>query len=236
MLQSGRSLAMFAMFVIVAGVTCAPALHAAESPISEAEQKVFLDDHLHGVAAPAVVRYRFSKTGTLERHFDDAVMLTIKPKGRAARTVEVSYLTGEHKVMLPVVEDAKANPVILYFLEQDVREMHRRLGGSENYFRRRIRLALAEAAQVRPLSVLVNGKQVAASEVVIRPYVDDPMTARLGPFVNKSYAFTLSDQVPGGVVQVRSRVDADAAAKGGPAPQEGTLLLDESLSFEKTGK
>ncbi len=227
---------MFAMFVFVAGVTCAPALHAAESPISEAEQKVFLDDHLHGVAAPAVVRYRFSKSGTLEKSFDDAVMLTIKPNGRAARTVEVSYLTGEHKVMLPVVEDAKANPVILYFLEQDVREMHRRLGGSENYFRRRIRLALAEAAQVRPLSVLVNGKQVAASEVVIRPYMDDPMTARLGPFANKSYAFTLSDQVPGGVVQVRSRVDADAAAKGGSAPQEGTLLLDESLSFEKTGK
>lgn len=222
---------MFALLLI-----CAPASPAAESAISEAEQKVFLDDHLRSVSAPGVVRYQFKKTGTLEKNFDDAVTLTIKPNGRAARTVEVSYLTGEHKVLLPVVEDAKANPVILYFLEQDVREMHSRLGGSENYFRRRIRLALAETAQVRPLSVVVNGKEVAASEVVIRPYVDDPMTARLGPFVNKSYAFTLSDQVPGGVVQLRSRVGNDAATEGAAAAKEGTLLLEEMLSFEKTAQ
>lgn len=223
------------MFAFVACVLCAPTLRAAESAISDAEQKVFLDDHLHSVAAPAVVRYLFTKTGTLEKNFEDAVMLTVKPNGRAARSVEVSYLTGERKVTLPAVEDAKANPVILYFLEQDVREMHRRLGGSESYFRRRIRLALAEAAQVRPLSVAVNGKQVAASEVVIRPYAGDPMTARLGPFVNKSYAFTLSDQVPGGVVQMRSRVAAETAASGASAAN-GDLLLEETLSFEKAGK
>ncbi len=233
MVKPGHSLAMFAF---VAGAMCAPALHAVESAISEAEQKVFVDDHLHSIAAPAVVRYQFRKTGTLEKNFDDAVMLTVKPKGRDARTVEVAYLTGEHKVTLPAVEDAKANPVILYFLEQDVREMHRRLGGSENYFRRRIRLALAENAKVRPLSVAVNGKQVVANEVVIRPFADDPMTAKLGPFANKSYAFTVSDHVPGGVVQLRSRVEADAAASGGSAGKEGALLLEEVLSFEKLGK
>ena len=160
----------------------------------------------------------------------------MKKNGRDARTVEVSFLTGERKITLPVVEDAKANPVILYFLEQDVREMHRRLGGSENYFRRRIRLALAESAEVHPVQAVVDGKQIAASEVVIRPFVDDPMKAKLGPFENKSYAFTISDQVPGGVVQLRSRVTSDAAAHGSSAAKEGAPLLEEILSLEKTGK
>ncbi len=220
----------------LAGIVCAPALHAAEKAISEAEQKVFLDDHLRGVAAPTVVRYQFKKAGTLDKNFDDAVMLTIKPNGHATRTVEVSYLTGEHKVTLPVVEDAKANPVILYFLEQDVREMHRRLGGSESYFRKRIRLAMAESADVHPVPVVVNGKHIAASEVVIRPFVNDPMKAKLGLFENKSYAFTFSDQVPGGVVQLRSRVTADAAAGAETAAKDRAPLLEEILSFEKVGK
>lgn len=212
---------------------CTLSVSAADSPVSPAEQRVFLDDHLQGVASPAVLRYRFNQTGTLDKPFDGDVVLTIKAKDRDNRVVEVAYLSGERKVTLPAVESAKANPVILYFLEQDVREMHRRLGGSENYFRRRIRLAFADGAEVHPASVVVDGRTIAADEVVIRPFVDDPMKAKLGPFEGKSYAFVLSDQVPGGVVRLQSRVAAPAT---GPAPATAGPLLEDVLSFDKVAK
>ncbi len=208
--------------------------HAADE-ISAAERKVFLDDHLRALGTSAVLRYRYAQTGTLDKNFDDAVVLTVRPKGRDTRSVEVSYLTGERKVTLPSLDNVKANPVILYFLEQEVRELHRRLGGSENYFRRRIRLAFADNAEIRPASAVVDGRQVAASEVVIRPFADDPMKARLGAFATKSYAFTLSDQVPGGVVQLRSRVVKEATA-GDAGADDAAPLLEDVLSFEKLAK
>jgi len=209
----------------------APPVAMAQTPVSPAEQRVFLDDHLRGIASSAVLRYRFAQTGTLDKAFDGDVVLTIEAKDRDTRAVEVAYLSGERRVILPAVESAKANPVILYFLEQDVREMHRRLGGSENYFRRRIRLAFAEGAEVRPASVVVDGRTIAADEVVIRPFVDDPMKAKLGPFEGKSYAFVLSDQVPGGVVRLQSRVAAPANGAAATGP-----LLEDVLSFDKVAK
>lgn len=204
-----------------------PTPAAADRPISEAERKIFLDDHLDGVGASRELRYRYRQTGSLDKAYDGPVVLTISPKKGDRRAVAVAYLDGEHKVALPALDDARANPVILYFLEQDVRDMHRRLGGSENYFRRRIRLAFAEGAEVRPASVMLGGKAVEATEVVIRPFVDDPMKAKLGAFENKSYAFALSDRVPGQVLRLRSLVGDDAGGTDGKGP-----LLEEVLLFE----
>jgi hypothetical protein len=207
-----------------------PAPAPGERPISAAEQKIFLDDHLGGIGASRVLRYRYRQSGSLDKPYDGPVVLTITPKANDRHGVAVAYLDGEHAVALPALDDARANPVILYFLEQDVREMHRRLGGSENYFRRRIRLALADAAEVRAASVTVDGRQVDATEVVIRPFVDDPMKAKLGAFENKSYAFALSDRVPGQVLRLRSLVAVDGAA-GSAAP-----LLEEVLMFENAAR
>ncbi len=210
--------AALALLVCMAGAS-----NAQDRGISAAEQKVFLDDQLKGVRAPSVLRYAFRRSGKPEESFEDRVVLRIKPAGRDSRSADVSYLTGQRQVTLPALDDVKANPVILYFLEQDVRDMHRRLGGSENYFRRRIRLALAEGAEMRSVSVRVAGKDVTATEVVLQPFTQDPMQARLGASAGKRYVFTLSDQVPGGVVELRTRVEAEA----------GSPPLEDLLSFEK---
>ena len=42
----------------------------------------------------------------------------------------------------------EGNPVLLYFLERDIREMERLTGGKSGYFRKAIRLALARSASV----------------------------------------------------------------------------------------
>ena len=175
-----------------------------------------------------MLRYRFRQSGSLDKAFDGPVVLTITPKSGDHRAVDVAYLDGERKVALPAVDDARANPVILYFLEQDVRDMHRRLGGSENYFRRRIRLAFADGAEVRPASMLLDGKSVETTEVTIRPFVGDPMKAKLGAFEYKSYTFALSERVPGQVLRLRSVVDDGTAPVGaGKGP-----LLEDVLQFE----
>ena len=239
-IKTRRSLASL---VLLLGLTGANPLHAADAAAgntadnsySHAEQKLFLEDHLHNIKQSDVLHYDFKKTGTLEQNFEDTVLLSVKPRSGKGRGVEVAYLTGERKVSLPALEDAQGNPVILYFLEKDVREMHRRLGGTENYFRRRIRMALAEAAEVHPVTVKFGGKDIVASEVLVHPFLNDPMKAKLQKFENKTYAFTLSDQVPGGVYQLRTWL-ADTPATAGTGQTDKALLLEETLSFGNRGK
>ena len=243
MMMDTRTRRSLASLVLLLGMTGAIPLHAsdniaddtADNKYSQAEKKLFLEDHLQNIKQSEVLHYDFRKTGTLEKNFEDTVLLTVKPRSGKGRGVEVAYLTGERKVILPAMEDAQGNPVILYFLEKDVREMHRRLGGSENYFRSRIRVALAQAAEVHPVTVKFGGKDIVASEVVVHPFANDPMKARLQKFENKSYAFTLSDQVPGGIYQLRTWL-ADTGTTAG-ADQMGKMpLLEETLSFGPRGK
>lgn len=98
--------------------------------------------------------------------------------------------------------------------------MERLTKGKANYFRKRIRLAVYEGAQVRDVSVAYRGKPVAAREITIEPYRDDPNKQRFEKFTSKQYVFTLSSAVPGGVYAIRSSVAGTA---------DSPLLLDELL-------
>lgn len=109
----------------------------------------------------------------------------------------------------------------LYFLEHDIRDMKARTKGSITYFRKRIRMALYQSASVREVSVTYRGQVVAAREIRIEPYLDDPNRAKFERFVRKQYSFVLSDAVPGAVVSIRSLVPGEA---GHAAP-----LVEEAL-------
>ena len=198
---------------------------------SAAEQKVFLDNHLKNIKTAAILKYDFKQSGKPEDSFEDRVEVSIKAAGnKGAKTVVVDYLTGAHKVTLPAVGNPEGNPVILYFLEMDVRDMHRLVGGQEAYFRKRIRLALADKAEVRAITINFSGHPVAASEVRIVPYVEDPLKERFGMYAKKFYVFTVSDQVPGGIYQIRTQVD-DPAAKRPDAPP----LMQSVLTLATAG-
>ena len=137
-------------------------------------------------------------------------------KTAAGRHTHVDYLTGKDALVLPDIDDANGNPVILSFLERDVREMERRTGGKANYFRKRVRLALAESAQVEPVTMDVQGRPVEAVRISIRPYENDPMQARFPTFVAKVYTFTISKQVPGMVYEMRTEARDPRAPAGAP--------------------
>jgi hypothetical protein len=106
---------------LLLSAACATPLHADDS-FSPAEQLLFLSNHLASVAKATVIRYSYSKTGTLDTASEGSVNLTVSamPQG-AGKHTHVDFASGSRSLDLPDIDDATANPVILFFLERDVR-------------------------------------------------------------------------------------------------------------------
>ena len=204
------------------------ALALAGDKYSEAEILLFETHHLKPIKQPEVLHYTFKKQGTLEQGFEDTVKIKIdkvKPDGN--KSVSAEYLTGENSQQFATLDEAQGNPVLMFFLERDIHEMQRLTKGNWRYFQKRIRVALADEAEVRPVTFLYNGKEAQGREVKVAPYVSDPQKSRFEKFVGKYYVFAFSDAVPGGVYQVRAVV---------PAASSGAPLVEETLTFAREEK
>jgi hypothetical protein len=214
----------FAMLAALAAGTA-----AAAQPISQAETLLFETDHLARMKAPATLVYAFRKDSNVEPGFSDKVRLELaKVNGKLSATLH--FLSGEHKQDIPALEEAHGNPVLLGFLEHDIAEMKRLTGGSASYFRKRIRMALAEGAQVTLQPITYQGKTVQAQAVRIQPYLNDPMHARFEKYLHKTYTFVLSDQVPGGLYQLRSSIGKPETVRTSAAPAAAPMI-DETLTL-----
>jgi hypothetical protein len=199
--------------VLIAGLgPLTPDLARATDDFSAAEQALFMDNHLGKLRPPLTLHYGYHKFGTLEAAFDDKVdvLLTARPDGRCC-AASARFFSGAREIRQPEVEAAEGNPAILYFLERDIHEMQRLTQGQANYFRKRIRMAVYQGASIRNVTVQYRGHAVAAREIGISPYVDDPNRPRFEKLANKQYLFMLSDSVPGGLYGIRTRIDGDSA-------------------------
>ncbi len=192
---------------------------------SQAERLLFMTPQLKGLQAPMLLRYTFGKTGTFEQNFDDSVTVALSAKadGRCCDAKGV-FLSEARKVQVPDVPAAEGNPVILYFLEHDVREMKRLTRGSDYHFRKRIRMAIYQAADVRDVSLRYQGRTVKGKEIAFSPFLDDPNRPKYERFAKKSYRFTLSDAVPGGVYGIRTSIPGESATAQPLLVEE--LLID----------
>ncbi len=207
---------------LLAAVSLCGAALAADD-YSAAERALFMTNHLAGIKPPATLNYSFAKSGSLEEGFQDKVAVLLKPQpGGKCCLAEAEFLSGARRLSLPEIDQAEGNPAVLYFLERDIREMNRLTKGAQNYFRKRIRMAVYQGAKIEDVTVSYRGKDVPAREIRIAPYIDDPLRERFKNLWNKSYIFTLSDAVPGGVYAIRTRVEAETA---GAAP----LILEEMV-------
>jgi len=219
-----RLAATLAALLLVLGAKAAGADQPAKD-YSPAERALFMTDQLTKLHPPLTLHYAFRRSGSLEPGFEDKASIALKAQsGGRCCDATGSFLSGEHKVELPPVEGATGNPVTLYFLERDVREMQRLTKGQSNYFRKRIRMAIFQGAQQRAVTLRYRGKAVAGLEFTISPFLDDPNRARFEQLAVKQYVFTLSEAVPGGVYAIRTRI-ADGS-KGADAPP---LLAEELL-------
>jgi hypothetical protein len=208
------------------GATALPvcAQQADKKDFSQAERLLFMTNQLTQLRPPMVLRYSFRKSGTLEEGFEDSVSVALSKQADGSCCAGVGeFLSGARKLNLPEVPAAEGNPVILYFLEHDVREMQRLTKGSQYHFRKRIRMAVYQAAQVRDVSLVYRGKPIKATEVEISPYLDDPNRSRYEKLAVKQYVFMLSDAVPGGVYGIRTRIGE---------PSQPVALIAEELYIE----
>jgi hypothetical protein len=202
---------------------------AETSPISEAETVMFLTDHLAGVKAPSTLRYTIRHGGSIEKEFDDtAEVMVSQGKSKGTKTVSARFLSGERRLELPEVEAARGNPVLLYFLERDIREMKRLTGAkNQNYFQKRIRIALADAAEVRAVTISLDGRELPAKQIRISPYLDDPNKDKFEKYTGKYYVFTLSEAVPGYVFRCESVIPDKEDTSRPP-------LVEEVLNYAGT--
>jgi len=227
---TSTSLRRLAIALCAAAIALPGAAARAEEPakdFSAAERALFMTDQFAKLRPPTTLRYRFQRSGTLEPGFDDKISIALKAQatGRCCDATG-QFLSGERRVELPPVEGAAGNPVTLFFLERDVREMERLTKGKSNYFRKRIRMAIFQGAQQRAVTLQYRGKAVAGREFSITPYVDDPNRPRFEQLANKRYVFTLSDAVPGGVYGIRAVVVDPGKDAAAPPLLAEELLID----------
>lgn len=196
-------IALAALMALGAG-----AVHA--QPVSPAEVLLFETDHLARTPVPAVLLYDFRKVSNVEPGYTDTVELDLA-KENGQMHASLRFLSGVRKRELPDLDDAHGNPVLLGFLEHDIAEMKRLTGGSTTYFRKRIRMELANAAPPGKQTIQFQGKSHEAQVVRIQPYLDDPLHARFEAYVRKTYTFILSDAVPGGIYQLSTSLGPNSS-------------------------
>ncbi|WP_431112595.1 hypothetical protein [Variovorax paradoxus] len=220
-----RSSSACALLCALLGAPPASHAEADKRDFSAAERLLFMTPQLQGLQAPMLLRYTFGKDGSFEEAFTDnvTVALIAKPNGSCCDAKGV-FLSGARKLAVPDVPAAEGNPVILYFLEHDVREMKRLTRGSENHFRKRIRMAIYQDAEVRDVSLRYQGRTVKGKEIAFSPFLDDPNRPKYEKFATKTYRFTLSDAVPGGIYGIRTYIPGESAAAQPLVVEE--LLID----------
>lgn len=201
------------LLALAAALAAPASTRAADAQdFSVAERALFMTPQLAGLKPPTSIGYVFRRTGSLEPAFDDriSIKLTARPDGQCC-AASGQFLSGTRQVRTADVEAAEGNPVTLYFLDHDIAEMKRLTGGAQNYFRKLIRMAIYQGAQVRDTRLRYRGRDIAGREIAITPFVADPLRSRYTKFADKQYVFMLSSAVPGGVYGIRTRIPGEGA-------------------------
>ena len=196
---------------------------------SEAENRLWEEDHLRNIKHTGRLYYAFHKSGSFEKGFDDSVYLDIlKLNDDGTKDANLKFFTGTRRqpVSPANLEGIRGNPVLGIYMQGDVNEMDRLTHGSWRYFQRRIKAAFAKGAKVEPVTFKYNGNDVQGEKITIEPYVNDPHRSQMKQFANKVYEFILSQKIPGSIYQIKTVVPAKL--KSGDKP-----LILEKLTFQR---
>jgi len=218
--------AAVAAALALAGTEAPSAAASAGGPISEAEELLFTHHHLASVHGPQTLTYAWSVQAGASASAPAHATLALRPRqDGSCCSAHVDYPAQEIALHLPDFDDATANPVILYFLESEVRRLQRTTTGQSAHFRRQLRIALATQARVAGATVRWNGQDVPARAIRVAPFLDDPYRQRFEREATTEYLFLLSDAVPGGVAALTATLP-DPAAPSVPLERRRLALQD----------
>ncbi len=224
------SLRYAALFIaVLLGVT---SLQVQAAQAAETAQKLLFDTpYLQQLKLPSSLNYTYrheaAETRLFGKPFTDTIAVDlVKPSNPDhVNSVSMRIFTGERARSLGPNVDMKGNPIIMIFLERDLWEMKRRVGGEPIFYRNKIRTALRDEAKVEKIEIDYEGKSVPAHKITITPFIKETKNRRMEKFLNKSYEFVVADAVPGGYVKVRFVVPQEAA--------DGKALVEDELTFTK---
>jgi len=209
---------IFVVTVASAATAAAATDPAGTPPLSPAQIALFETPHLHNVARTEALEYRFERTGA--DAFQDKVVARITeihPDG--TKLVSFDFLSGERHEFYPAVDQFAGNPLLMVFLEHDVKLMRQQLGIAAAYFRDRVRQALVDQATVEDTTWTLAGKSVKARRITVKPFLQDARLAQIPSVKEKEYSFIICDEAPGELVELGVSMPEDAKT-GAPAFSE----------------
>ena len=138
------------------------------------------------------------------------VLMTFTPSDAGTQIV-MTQIEGDAAAPIASFRAAGPNPLLIFFLENVVRNMAAQTGGSPHYMRNVIRAVLAESAPD-----LTEGS---TRTVTLHPFESDPNAAKMGDFAGLALAMTFDPATPGQLL------DLTAQAGAGPDSYRETLTL-----------
>lgn len=206
---AGLLVALVAACAVVSSSHAAEDQAARSDEFSQANRLLFMTDHMRNVDVPAKLSYSFTRSGDANDSYEDHVDLDVAEGERDGKRVKVDFLTGDRHRYVPDVGNAHGNPVIMMFLQNEVSTLAERTGGSWRYFQRRMKFALEDDATVDEDKARYDGHEIKVQRVSMQPFIAEKAHRNaLGKATEKRYVFTLSDEVPGGVLEMRSETPA----------------------------
>jgi hypothetical protein len=216
--------AIFAVCLCVASLSLSADNHIPPN-MNKAQMLFFFHDHLDGVSKGSHIDYSFKRSSEGDKGFTDRVSMDVKDVHEGGkRDLVFDFLSGENHVEYSPAMGYRGNPVIIHFLERDISMMARDTGGSNGFFRNRIRDAFQKPDKIEEVSFQLNGKTLKGTQIVVTPFVANRYVDNFKMFEHKRYEFIFSDDVPGGVYRIHTQV---------PDAKSRQVLIDEDMTFQK---
>ncbi len=190
--------------------------------LNPAQQLFFMDDHLRGVEEGSILNYRFISTANGAEMVTDRVRVFVTAvDGQQKRSLSFDFLSGTRHIEFAPSVGYVGNPVLIHYLEYDIQQMAKAVGGGNGYFRNVIRRSF-RTPQMRHTKITFEGKVLDATEIVVKPFVADRNIDKFRSYEDKRYEFIFSRQIPGGVYSIHSLV---------PGKDGEATVIEETLTF-----
>ncbi len=199
------------LVLLLPGVVWGQSSENSAESFSETNQMLFFDDHLAAITAPTSLVYQYKRQSTFENDesFEDLIKVNIESLADDRKSGTVDYFTGERKRFAPEFNGVIGNPILTIALQRDIFQMERMLnnGTGWRHFQKRLKVAFEETAEIIETEIEYQGDQVPAKDIVIQPFLNDPLSKRFPVFKDKTYIFTMSEKVPGTIYRILAQVD-----------------------------
>jgi hypothetical protein len=227
-LRNGIVIGALGFALLFCALGAPAAQNASGDAYSDAQTALFRTPHLDNIEQPGTLEYEYRRVADPDESFVDTVAMTvteISPDG--GKNVTFEYLTGPNRRPFGDVTDFRGNPLIMVFLEDDLRRMMERFGGGGVYMRNRIRHAFYDRGKTQRVTFKLNGRTVEGTQITITPFVGDQNRERFGEYEHKVYEFVVSSEVPGGIFRMRSTVPSLSPA--------GKPVVQDTLTYRGSG-